>query len=81
MNRRNDARNLHDCRNCVSLQYGSGNLAADCIRKGKRIRSRQADDATFFAIAVFVITLRSPSQPALVCPHRAPDWLRNSRAV
>ena len=31
---RNDAdANTHRCRDCVSLQYGSGNLAADCIRK------------------------------------------------
>src|SRR6266496_4273230 len=48
MNGRDDTRDLHHCCDCVSLQYGSGNLAADCIRKDKRIRSRQADDATFF---------------------------------
>src|SRR6266571_4336835 len=48
MNGRDDTRDLHHCCDCVSLQYGSRILAADCIRKGKRIRSRQADDATFF---------------------------------
>ena len=48
MNGRDEACDVHHCCDCVSLQYGSRNLAADCIRKGKRIRSRQADDATFF---------------------------------